>query len=251
MKYILMLLIFINIAGAQKLILNEPKQSNEQKQLTTLKDYYEYINTMKKTISYGDYSAAMYLGALYAQDINLKDGIKKAKPSVAKKYFRFAFNKGYGFAAFYLSKYENANQALLDLRKALYMKHTTQKVRELLAIRYAEIILNDDELCKNKRAIEIAITDINQISKNSNNPILDFQIAHLYYADKQIDKANKYINSACNNPKATMQLLALCLSDPYLTKKGENEKTMARKKLPNLSDQMYNNSDFNIKNRSK
>jgi len=256
MKYILVLLVIIGIANAQELILNQSNQVNKQRQaeqrrLSTSRDYDDYINTMKKAISLGDYSAGIYLGALFSQDINLKDGVKKANLTLAKKYFRFSFNKGYGLAAFYLSKLENPNQAILDIKKALYMKYTTKKIRELLAIRYAEIILNDDELYKNKRAVKMAIADIEPISANSDNPLLDFQLAHLFYVDNQLQKANKYINSACNNKKATLQLLALCLNDPYLATRGKDGKEIVKKTLPRLSDEMYNNSNIGIKNRSK
>ncbi|WP_152184861.1 hypothetical protein [Sulfurimonas indica] len=250
MKLLLVLIFLVSGIFAKDIVFEQNENvKKEQRKLITVKDYNDYIKTMKSAIKYGDYSAAIYLGALYIQDIKLKDRVMKADIRKAKKYFRLAYNKGYGFAAFYLSKLEEPNEAILDIKNALYMKNTKKKIRELLAIRYAEIVLNNEELYKNKKAIEMAIADINPISLRSDNPILDFELAHLFFLDKQYNKANKYINSACNNPKAGPQLLALCLNDPYLNKRGENEKIDATKKLQNISDKMGSLDDSGNKNR--
>ena len=246
MKFLLVLIFLVSGVFSKDIVFEENKNiKTEQRKLETVKDYNDYVETMKSAIKYGDYSAAIYLGVLYAQDITLKDRVVKADIKKAVKYFRLAYNKGYGFAAFYLSKFEDPNEALMDIKNALYMKNTSKKIRELLAIRYAEIILNNKELYENKRAVEMAIADINPISLRSDNPILDFELAHLFFLAKKFDKANRYINSACNNPKAGPQLLALCLNDPYLNKRGNNEKSNTADKLQKLGDKMdnFHNSD--------
>ena len=199
----------------------EQVNSVKQKSIKTVKDYKDFISSMKEGISLGNYNLAIALGALYVQNIHLKDGTEKANLKLSKKYFRLAFNKGYGLAAFYLSIIENKEEAIKDIKNALFMKYTTEPIRELLAIRYAEIILNTS-LYNNKRLVKIAIKNIAPISYHSNNPILDFQLAHLYYINKQINLANKFINSACNNPKADKKLLAMCINDPYLQTRDKN-----------------------------
>ena len=224
---IVFVLIFSSFAFANintnATILNSSKKNKtiKQKDIKTLKDYNDFITSMKEGISLGNYDMAIALGALYMQDIDLIDGVKKANLSLAKKYFKLAYSKGYGFAAFYLSMIEDKEQAINDLKNALFMEHTTEPIRELLAIRYSELILNTS-LYKNKRLVEIAIKNIAPISYHSDNPTLDFQLAHLYFINKQIKLANKFINSACNNPKSDKKLLAMCINDPYLQTRDKN-----------------------------
>jgi len=225
---IILISIFLSLSLAKSTINNGSlsntiRQSNtvKQKSIKTIKDYKNFISSMKNGISLGDYNLAIALGALYMQNMHLSDGVKKANLKLAKKYFRLAFNKGYGLGAFYLSMIESKEQAIDDIKNALFMQHTTEPIRELLAIRYAEIILNTS-LYKNKRLVKIAIKDIAPISYHSNNPVLDFQLAHLYYINKQIHLADKFINSACNDPKANKKLLAMCINDPYLQTRDKN-----------------------------
>jgi len=232
--------------GLSAVLLNASPMSNitdnvktinkeQQRQINTKADYIELEKLLKSLVSQGDVSKAIVLGTLYMNRLTLKNGeVIPADTKKAKEVLEYALYNKKPFAAFYLSIMEKPYNALLTLEQAIKSKYTTKEIQEVLAIRYNEIILNDFYLNFTlvKKALKLTLPIANA---TNDNPTLDFSVAHLLFIDKQNILASKYINSACNNPRADKRLLMMCQNDPLLLKNG---------KMNAVTNNKCSNADF-------
>jgi len=218
----------------------------EQQEIKSISDYNELEKLLKRVIFLGKEEGAIALAALYMRSFSFDDGTSiKEKPELAKAYLQDAINDGYGFAAFNLIKFTSKTNALNILYNSFYLEHTKERERETLAIRYSEIILNNKEFYENKNTLSIAIERLLPIFENSNNLILGFMMAHLYYANGIIDKANKLLNFACNNKNTSKRLWNMCMTDINLDRKrSDGKKILPTKTVSATScyDKNYNGS---------
>jgi len=200
---------------------NTNVQTKKQRSINSIKDYKELESLLKSTINYGRTADALPLASLYMQTYNFKDGSSvKANFNKANEYLQIALSAGYGFASYNLAKFYDNNQALIILEDGFYKRYTSIKIRAFLAIRYIEIILNDASLYNNTQLIKIAIKKISPIFEESNNLNLGFELAHLYFINKEYKIADSLINYSCNNKRTSPQLLEICMNDSNLNKGG-------------------------------
>ena len=182
-----------------------------QKSIVTKKDFIELETTLKEAVGLGDYSKAMILGILYLQPFPFQ----KPQPKKAIYYLKLALKHNIALAAIPLSYIVEPIKAIDILDKGI-QKAIKPEIKLILAIREVELVLN--KLYFNKDVVIHTIKIVNPILKSSDNPVLEFGVAHLFFILKDINTANYYINKACNSKMASKDLLNLCINDPFLQK---------------------------------
>ena len=216
MKYLMYILMFIaiNLYAENNLPYNHqiPSANQQaQKEINSKKDFIELANTLKQVISYGDYSQALTLGLLYMNNYPFqKPDLKKAK-----YYLELAFQHKIELAAIPLSYIYNPYKSIETLDKGL--KTANQKEKLLLILRELEIVLN--KLYFNKDLVKHSIKQAMPILKQTDNPILKFAVAHLFFILRDINTANYYLNAACTAHNISNDLKKMCLNDPFVQRR--------------------------------
>ncbi len=215
----------------QNPIMQNKQTSNEQRTIKTKQDYIELESLLREIISRGAINKSLILGTLYMNSFKLDDGsVIKPNLAKAKDVFSYGVRNKIPMCSFYLSMLlENKQDALILLEENIKANTTQQSIREVLAIRYAEIVLS--QFYKKDRFVSKALSLILPIANATNeNPALDYTVAQLLFLDNQKSLATKYINSACNSPYATKPLLDKCFSDPNLVVNNKPNANKPRQK---------------------
>ena len=186
-----------------------------QREIRTQKDYNDFEKDIKMAFEKTKNPIyAFILGLFYSKEHTLKNG-KTIKPNFLKAKHNFYIASSHlSIAAYYYSLIEQEKEKALDVIYKRLKKEKNQKNKVLLAIRYAEIVLNN--FYNNKQAVKYAIETISPIAFTNENPLLDFVFANLLFINKQKRLANKFLNSACNSPSAPMELKNMCFNNPYI-----------------------------------
>ena len=211
----------------------------DQEKLQTLADFQDMVNTLKNAYTMGDKSKAYIIGNIYMQEHKLVDSVVKPDKKEAMKWFKRGLDAGYGLNAlpfalsYYLSKKEFYN-ALDVLEKGIKSKFVDYPSQVSLSIAYAGIVL--DHLHKNKKYVEKAIDLLYPIVSRKAISSLDYVFANLLNLDNRTKLANKYLNSACNNPKVPPQIWNMCIQGEEIkavdTKTGQPIKRNKKNNCP-------------------
>ncbi len=201
-------------------ILSEQKQieQSKNKELKSLQAYKELESSLKQALALGDKSKSFILATLYMNEFPfLTKKMQEENKFKSIEYFNISLNSGYGLSAYFLSMNYLSKQKIDDSLLVLEqgMKCKAQSVQEdklltdvLLSVAYNVIVLDfkaDKELYIYK-ALDLTYP----ISQKINKSTLDFTIANLLYIANKTDEANKYLNTACNNPDVDKKILNLC-----------------------------------------
>lgn len=192
-----------------------------QREIKTLEDYRELESLLKKIIAMGDYTKSVILGTLYMNEFKLKDKIIKPDLKKAKYYLNQAYLHNINIAAFYLSFLLEKDMSLIVLENAI-QKEKDIAIKNQLAIRYNELVLND--FFNDKSYVKNALRVTLPVFEKSKSHILEFSIAHLYYILNDFKKANLHLNNSCNSDDIPDILKNLCFNSPYINKKPKDTK---------------------------
>ena len=212
MKKLLVILMSIMLYATNLPYNSQSFNNIPQKQVKTKKDFKEFEKVLKEAIGIGDYSKALVLGLLYLQPFPFQ----KPQPKKAIYYLELALKHNIALAAIPLSYIVEPIKAIDILDKGI-QKAIKPEIRLILAIREVELVLN--ELYFNKEVVKHTIKVTYPIVKQTNEPVLEFGIAHLFFILKDLNTANYYINKACNSNKASADLKKLCKQDPFLNQR--------------------------------
>lgn len=200
---LLALLISINLwADIVKPMQLAPNNNEDvkTKEIKNIQDFKDLENILTTAISMGDKSKTFALGSLYLQDFEFK----KADKAKADKFFKLALSSGYGLAAMPLIKDDieqgRIDDVLLTLEKGLKGAYTSLDALVVLSVTYNGLVL--DNRYKNIEYVHRALNLTYPISQKINVSSLDFSVANLLNLSGNFEEANKYLNTACNNPNA-------------------------------------------------
>lgn len=187
--------------------------TNESKDIKSKADYKKLEEVLIKAYENGDASKSFALGGLYSQKFKFNDGVIKAQPEKATFYFEKALSDGFGLAAMPLIKNTiiktgNIDDALILLERGINGKYTTLIGKTVLAVSYNSLIL--ETKYENIRYVEKALSLTYPISQITNQSSLDFTIANLLNLVGNYEEANKYLNTACNNPEVDPEIKESC-----------------------------------------
>jgi len=196
------------------LVQYQKKSIDSNQNVQTLADFQNMLDTLKKTYALGDKSKAYIIGNIYMQEHKLLDTVISPNENEAIKWFKKGLDAGYGLNAlsfgllYYLPKKEFYN-ALDTLEQGLKSKFIDFPGQVSLSIAYAGIVL--DYLHGNKKYIEKAIDLLSPVVSQEAISSLDYAYANLLNLGGQSELANKYLNSACNNPKVSPEIWDICI----------------------------------------
>jgi len=203
---------------------NSSKFANEGNM--TITKYNEMIRLLKEAYRIGDKSKAYIIGVAYSQEHILLDGVIKSNNIKAEEWLEKSFDAGYGVAAIQLLaiKYlpsRNYFGALDKIEAGLNKKFTDENSKLILSLAYGAIVLDNLSLSKKyvKKALDIIYPTVSRRAISS----LDYIYANLLNLDKQHERANKYLNSACNNPNVSPEIWDICIRGKEI--KTVNNKT--------------------------
>ena len=194
--------------------LSQVSESTEQKKIVTSSDLQHFIATLETLYKLGDKSKGYLLGGIYSQEHILEDKVVSANKPLALKYFNETLDAGYGLSAWNIAMLEFLPQndylkALEVLEKGLSSKLLDKDARISLSLTYGTIVL--ENLNENSTAIQKARDIIYPLAVNNNLASLDYVTANLLNLNNEIEEANKFLNSACNNPNAPKEILNACM----------------------------------------
>ena len=214
-RFIFVALLLVGVSGAQNNFNISPKapaaDSTPQKDIETREDYNEFISVLKEAISMGDkMRSAYYLGTVYLTDFNLSNGENIPKDvERAEKYFKMALDEGnymssYNLAMIYASKKEIGKALFaidLSLEKMKMTKNENLPLERFLSSVFASITL--EYRADDKEAVSHAITLLLPFATRGKPTIL-FMLANLFKIQKQDEKANSLLNTACTSDSSIM-----------------------------------------------
>jgi len=193
---------------------NQMEQTVEQKRITTKKDLNEFIATLESAYKAGDKSKGYLLGGIYSQEHTLDDGVVSANTPIAVRYFQETLKAGYGLSAWHIVMLDllpkkEFFKAVDLLENGLKSKFVDESGRITLALTLGTIVL--ENLNENPSAIRKARDIIYPYATHNNLASLDFVLANLLNLNNELSDANKFLNSACNNPEAPKEILNACM----------------------------------------
>lgn len=180
----------------------------EQREIKTIQDFEDIEKTLKEAIKLGDNSKLFVLGSLYMESFDFKKNDKDK----AKFYLEKALNEKYGLSALPLSyiyiENNDLDAALIVLDKGISVSETDLNTQVILSVLFNGLILDfkNDDLRYVHKALDLTYP----ISQKTNKSALDFTIANLLNLAGNYDEANKYLNTACNNPEIDEELKNSC-----------------------------------------
>lgn len=191
----------------------ETIQEKKQK-LETLNDFQQLENDLKEALVKGDKAKLVLLGLLYANDTVLTDGnIIKSDFNKSQAYLKEGLKEGFGIASMFIVLFDTLKQgdvdySLLTLEQGLKAKNNKNSDFVLLAIMYNSLVLEFKSIDVNyvKKALDLTYP----ISEKTNISTLDFTIANLLNLVGMKEKANIYLNTACNNPNVDPGIQEAC-----------------------------------------
>jgi len=222
MKKILFLIMISTLAfaytGVEKttngLTQYQKKNIDLKQKPQTSADFQNMLTTLKNAYALGDKSKAYVIGNIYIQEHKLLDTVLSPDENEAIKWFKRGLDAGYGLNAlsfallYYLPKKEFYN-TLDILEQGIQSKFIDFSGQASLSIAYASIVL--DYLHGDKKYIKKAIDLIYPVVSKEAISSLDYVFANLLNLDNQPELANKYLNSACNNPKVPAEVWDICI----------------------------------------
>ena len=193
---------------------DQSEQTVEQKKITTKKDLNEFIITLETAYKAGDKSKGYLLGGIYSQEHRLDDATVPPNLPIAIHYFNEALLAGYGLSAWHIVMLDLVPKkeyfkALDLLDKGLQSRFVDESGRITLALTLGTIVL--ENLNENQSAIRKARDIIYPYATRNNLASLDFVLANLLNLNDELEDANKFLNSACNNPAAPKEILNACM----------------------------------------
>jgi TPR repeat protein len=206
-------------------ILQNSLQSDKNIKVKTFAEYARMEALLKAAYNSGDDSKAFILGSLYLKEYNLKDATIKPDTKKALKWFKIALKKGYGLASLQIAILESFPRkeyftALETLEKGIRSKFIDLNGKQVLAVAYGSVVL--DHLNGSHKYIRKALDIIYPIVSLEALSSLDYIFANLLNLDNQTKLANKYLNSACNNPRVPPEIWNICIQ-------GKEIKTLDKK----------------------
>lgn len=199
-----------DISKPMQLTPSTAPEEGRNKEIKNLQDFKELENILISAISMGDKSKSFALASLYSQDFEFK----KSDKNKADKYFKLALSSGYGLAALPLIKDDleqgKIDDVLLTLEKGLKGPYTSLDALVVLSVTYNGLIL--DNRYKNIEYVHRALDLTYPVSQRTNISTLDFSVANLLQLSGNSEEANKYLNTACNNPNADEIIRNACSS---------------------------------------
>lgn len=189
-------------------------QSNDVQKVNSIEDYKNLESLLLKAYKAGDESKSFALGGLYLTEYKFTNGESvKSNVSKAMLYLNKALNSGFGLAAIPLLKTLEGKKNALDdsfllLEEGIMGKHTTLIGKTILAVSYNSLIL--DHKFNDLNYVHKALDLTYMISQQTNKSSLDFTIANLLYLAGNKKEANKYLNTACNNPNVDEAIKKSC-----------------------------------------
>lgn len=200
--------LYADISAPLQINQNTNLNDGQEKEIKNLQDFKNLENILLKAISMGDKSKSFALGSLYSQDFEFQ----KSDKAKSDKYFMMALSNGYGLSALPLIKSDleqrKIDDALLKLEKGLKGQFTNLDSLVVLAVTYNGLIL--DNRYQSKEYVYRALDLTYPISQRTNVSSLDFTIANLLQLAGNYEEANKYLNTACNNPNADEVIKKAC-----------------------------------------
>lgn len=185
-----------------------------EKKISTKQDFLAFISTLETAYKLGDKAKGYLLGGIYSQEHTLEDGIIPANVPLALNYFHETLEDGYGIAAWqivmieYLPK-KDYFKALEILEEGINAKFIDRNAKVSLVLTFGTIVL--ENLNENQGLIRKARDLIYPYAVQNNLASLDYVLANLLNLNDEIEEANKFLNSACNNPNAPMDIKNACL----------------------------------------
>lgn len=192
----------------------QKKNISADQKTQTSTDFQNMLTALKNAYALGDKSKAYVIGNIYIQEHKLLDTVVSPKENEAIKWFKKGLDAGYGLNALsfallhYLPKKEFYN-ALDILKQGIQSKFIDFSGQTSLSIAYASIVL--DYLNGDKKYTKKAIDLLYPVVSKEAISSLDYVFANLLNVDGQIELANKYLNSACNNPKVSPEIWDICI----------------------------------------
>ena len=212
--------------------LSKEASNGDQKKLETKADLLEFIATLEGAYRLGDKSKGYLIGGVYAQEHKLKDGIIPADIPLALQYFKEALNNGYGLSAWYITLLDyipnkEPYKALDILEKGLNAKYCDSASKATISLTFGTIVL--ENLKDNERMVRKARDLIYPFAINSNLASVDYVLANLLNLNNEPEEANKFLNSACNNPQAPAEIKNACMGGSEIETKDEKTGQIIKK----------------------
>ncbi len=210
----LIILFFIlskNVFATDMSINNTKTKEIKEKKMETLKDFKQLEKDLLKAYTLGDKAKGVILGSLYANDFTLQDSIVVKDIKKANYYLTNALSDGYGLSALLLvslDEHSTVDEKLLMLERGLKASFTKQSSKVVLAVAFNGFVL--DFKSDNSQYVHKALDLTYPVSRLINKSTLDFTIANLLRLTGNIEEANLYLNTACNNPEAEKEIIDAC-----------------------------------------
>ncbi|MBW6487554.1 hypothetical protein [Sulfurimonas sp.] len=172
-----------------------------QKELNTKKDFDKMITDLKQGASLGDVNSLFYLGFIYFEGVELKDGTKtKTDKEQAKELLNKAISLGSKEAAAFLMAKS------LELKDVEMMTKTTKSIqassvptmeKDYFSMMLASFIL--DYNVSSANSIEVAAKWLYEAEKKRPTPKMQLILAFMYQKLQNMDAANFYLNKSCTH----------------------------------------------------
>lgn len=211
---------YTNMGNMVGLMQQQNKDTSLNQETQTLEDFQNMLNALKSAYNLGDKSKSYIIGNIYLHEHKLLDKVVNPDKDEAMKWFKRGLDAGYGLNAlqfslfYYLPKKEYYN-ALNSLEQGINSRFIDFNGKVSLLIAYGSIVL--DHLHGNKKYIEKAIDLLYPVVSKKAISSLDYVFANLLNLDNQSKLANKYLNSACNNPKVAPEIWDICIRGKEIT----------------------------------
>lgn len=197
------LMLSVNLYATEDFI-GSVEQGNQvtQKKLNTIKDYKELIVDLKHGAALGDAKSLFWLGTIYYNGVNLKDGTR-IKPQIKRSmpYFFDAIKKGSLQAFSFLSLKYIATSNVHNLSQIVKIAQNSTNIslrdKDYFSSVLASLIL--DSKNGDSQAIETSMKWLYKAEQERPTPKMQFILANMYNMLGNTSAANMYLNKSCAN----------------------------------------------------
>jgi len=232
------------VPNTQSNKLKDAERINNELKMTKAQ-YVEMLSLLKNAYKMGDKGKSYIIASAYLQKHILLDGIIEPNVDTAIRWFKRALANGYGLSALNIAflydlKRNDVYTALNRLEQGINSKVIDTNGKVVIAMAYGSIVL--EKIPGRIKYVRKAIDLIYPVVNKSNIASMDYIFANLLNLNNQPKLANKFLNSACNNPNVPSKIKFMCMNGPdirVVNKNGRAVKPRCIQKqiMPELIDQ--------------
>lgn len=238
--------------GLQNSILQKTQPSNTKEAnrvnnelKMTKAQYTEMLSLLKNAYKMGDKSKSYIIASAYMQKHVLLDGVIKSDLHNAIYWYKKSLANGYGLSALNIAflydlKKGDVYTALDTLEEGMNAKILDENAKVLLAMSYGSVVLQ--KIPNRKKYVRKAIDLMYRVIGKTNKASMDYVFANLLNLDNQPKLANKFLNSACNNPNVPSKIKFMCMNGSDIRVQNKSGRVVQprciqKQILPELIDQ--------------